>query len=262
MKKLILVIVVILLASIFLSADVDLYVKRMEKTAAFEMGGKKNPETVEIKEMWLGENSFVQHSKDVSLILDGKKEKIYIIIHPQKCYYEFTTDINREKLLEMIPPEAAKIISSIEITGAKVNIGGPKKQVANWNCEGGEMEMTIMVPAIGIMPKYKAKFWTTKDISFDYKKYSKAADEFFVNFILGIVKIGEDSKKELEKMEAVDGFQVAAEITLTIFGTEINIEMQVLEIEERAAPADAYSIPKGYTKKTFNFALGIQGHFM
>lgn len=262
MKKLILVIVVILLASLFLSADVDLYVKRVEKTAAFEIGGRKNPETVEIKEMWLGEKSFVQHSKEVSIILDGKKEKIYVIIHPQKCYYEFTTDINREKLLEMIPPEAAKIISSIEITDAKVNIGGPKKQIANWNCEGAEMEMTFMVPAIGIMPKYKIKFWMTKDIPFDYKKYTKAADEFFVNYILEIVNIDEESRKELEKMEAVDGFQVAAEITVTIFGSELKVEMQVLEIEEKPAPADAYSVPKGYTKKTLNLAYGIPGHFI
>jgi hypothetical protein len=260
MKKLILIIVVILLASLFLSADV--YVKRVEKMAPFEMGGKKNPETIEIKEMWLGENSFVQHSKTVSLILDGKKEKIYVIIHPQKCYYEFSTDINREKLLEMIPPEAAKIISSIEITDAKVTIGGPKKQVANWNCEESEMDMTFMVPAVGIMPKYKVKFWTTKDIPFDYKKYTKAADEFFVNYVLGIVNINEESRKELEKMETVDGFQVAAEITITILGSEIKMEMQVLELEERPAPADAYSVPDGYTKKTFSLDLGIQGHFM
>jgi hypothetical protein len=256
MKKLILVIVVILLASIFLSADV--YVKRMEKMAAFELMGTKNPETVEIKEMWLGENSFVQHSKTVSIILDGKKEKIYIIVHPQKIYFEFPTDINREKLLEMVPPEAAKIISTIEITGAKVNIGGPKKKIANWNCEKTELEMTFMVPAIGIMPKYKIRIWSTRDIPFDYKKYTKAADEFFVNHILGIVKIDEDSKKELEKMEVVDGFQVAADITVNIYGSEINIEMQVLEIEERPAPADAYSVPSGYTKQTFNIGLGIQ----
>ncbi len=226
------------------------------------MMGKSNPETVEIKEMWLGENRFVQHSKMLSIILDGDKEKIYFIVHPEKSYYEFATDINREKLLEMVPPKIAEVISSIEITDAKVNIGGPKKQVANWNCDGAEMEMTIMVPAAGIMPKYKIKFWTTKDVPFDYKKYSKAADEFFVNYILGIVNIDEDSKREMEKMGTIEGFQVAAEVTITIFGSEINIEMQVLEIEERPAPADAYSVPKGYTKKTLNLAYGIPGNFI
>ena len=123
------------------------------------------------------------------------------------------------------------------------------------------MEMTIMIPALGLMPKYKAKIWSTKDIPFDQRKYSKAADEFFVNYILGIVKIDEDSKKELEKMEAFDGFQVAGEVTLTLFGSEIKIESQVLEISEKPAPADAYSVPKGYTKKNLNLALGMPGHF-
>lgn len=262
MKKLILIIVVILLASLFLSADEDLYVKRMEKMSAFEIAGNKNPETVEIKEMWLGVNRFVQHSKMLSIILDGEKEKIYFIIHPQKIYFEFPTDIDREKLLEMVPPEWAKVISSIEIKDVKVNIGGAKKQVANWNCEASEFEMTIMVPAIGIMPKYKIKLWTTKDIPFDYKKYSKSADEFFVNYILGIVNIDEDSKREMEKMGTIEGFQVAAEIKVTLFGSEINIEMQVLEISEKPAPAGAYAVPEGYTRKSLNLALGIQGHFM
>ncbi len=256
MKKLILVIMVILLASLFLSADV--YVKRMEKMAAFELMGKKNPEAVEIKEMWLGERSFVQHSKDLSIILDGKKEKIYFIIHPEKSYYEFPTDINREKLLTMVPPDVAQAISTVEITGAKVSTGGAKKKIANWNCEEGEMEMTIMIPAMGIMPKYRIKFWTTKDIPFDIKKYTAAAEEFFVDYILGILNIDEESKKELEKMGTIEGFQVAAEITITLFGSDINMEMQVLEIDERPAPADAYSVPKDYTKKSLNFPLGVQ----
>ncbi len=261
MKKLILIIVVILLASLFLGAD-DLYVKRLEKTSAFEIAGNKNPEIVEIKEMWLGVNRFVQHSKMLSIILDGEKEMIYFIVHPEKSYYEFPTDIDREKLLEMVPPKIAEVISSTEIKDVKVNIGGGKKQVANWNCEASEFEMTIMVPAIGVMPKYKIKVWTTKDIPFDYKKYSKAADEFLVNFILGIVNIDEASKREMEKMGTIEGFQVAAEITFTLFGSEINVEMQVLEVAEKSAPADTYTVPEGYTKKNLNLALGIQGHFM
>ena len=257
MKKLILVIIVILLASIFLSADV--YVKRMEKMSAYEMMGKTNPETVEIKEIWMGENKFAQLSKGVSIILDNEQEKLYLIIHPEKVYFEFPTDLDREKLLAILPPKALEVVSSIEVTGVSVNIGGPKKKIANWNCDGAEMEMTIMVPAAGIMPKYKIKFWTTKDVSFDYKKYSKAAEEFFVKYILGIIKIDEASKKELEKMEAVDGFQVGTEVTVTIFGSVINVEMQVLEIEERPAPPGVYSVPKGYTKKTIDAALGIKG---
>ena len=260
MKKLILVIIVILLVSIFLSADV--YVKRMEKMSAFEMMGKTNPETVEIKEMWHGENRFAQLSKGLSIILDYEQEKLYLIIHPQKSYFEFPTNLDREKLLAMLPPKAVEFVSSIEITGASVNTGGPKKKIANWNCEGTEMEMTIMVPAAGIMPKYKIKFWTTKDVSFDYKKYSKAAEDFFVKYILGIINIDEASRKELEKMEAVEGFQVGAEVTVTIFGSVVNVEMQVLEIEERPAPPGVYSVPKDYTKMTIDAVLGIKGCLM
>ena len=107
--------------------------------------------------------------------------------------------------------------------------------------------------------KRKGHYTHPYKLPFDIKKYTAAAEEFFVNYILGILNIDEESKKELEKMEAVEGFQVAAEITITLFGSEINLEMQVLEIEERPAPAGTYSVPSDYTKKTLN--LDLSSHY-
>ena len=114
-----------------------------------------------------------------------------------------------------------------------------------------------MIPALNMMAKYKMKMWMTKDIPFDYKKYG-AIDEFFERYILGIVNIDEDSKKEMEKLEKFDGFQIAAEASVSMFGSEIKIVSQCLEVEERPAPPGIYSVPSGYTKKTFDFALGLQ----
>ena len=54
-------------------------------------------------------------------------------------------------------------------------------------------------------------------------------------------------------MDTVEGFQVAAEITVNIFGSEINVESQCLEVTEKPAPPGTYSVPKDYTKKTIKF---------
>lgn len=259
MKKLILIVILVLLLALFLSADV--YVKNMERTQAFELMGRKNPERVEIKEVWLGKNKFAQHGKLFSIIVNYEKEKLYIIVHNEKIYLEFPTEINREKLLELIlglSPEVAEAIESIKITDVKVNLGGPKKKVANWNCVGSELEMVFMIPALNIMPKYKIKFWTTKDLPFDYKTYSRGMDEFFERYILGMVNIDEDSRKELEKLDTVDGFQVAAEVTISILGSEIKVEAQTLELSEKPAPPGIYSVPRGYKKINLPQMMGLQ----
>ncbi|MDH5406829.1 MAG: hypothetical protein OEX80_09850, partial [Candidatus Aminicenantes bacterium] len=96
MKRLILALTLVLFVSPCLCADV--YVKTVQRTEAYEMMGKRHPENVEIVEMWLAKNKSAQIRKMLSIIVDNEKEKMYFIIHPQKIYYEFPTDIDRTKL--------------------------------------------------------------------------------------------------------------------------------------------------------------------
>jgi hypothetical protein len=251
MKKFALIVVVILLLALFLSADI--YMKNVERTKAFEMMGNRQQEKVEIKEQWLTKNKFAQFNKELNIIVDYDKEKMYIIMHKPKTYYEIPTDITKEQILALVPPKVADAIKSIQITGVKVDLSGETKRIANWNCSSTEFEMVLMIPALNMMPKFKMKTWTTKDLPSDYKKYTTVMEEFFVKYILGMLNIDENSKKEMEKMDTVEGFQVAAEVTINIFGTEINVESQCLEVTEKPAPPGTYSVPKGYTKKTLNF---------
>jgi len=260
MKKLILFVVLVLIFilffSLFLSADV--YVKVMERTEAYEMSAKKHPERVEIKEQWLAKDKFAVFSKELNIIVDYQKEKVYFIIHKPKKYYEFPTSIDMTKLRELIPPKAAEIISSIKISDVKVNLSGQKKKVANWNCEGIEFEMVIMIPALNIMPKFKMKLWATKDVPFDYKKYTGGMSEFYGKVLFRVLNVDENSKKELEKLDKIEEFQIASEVTVNMFGSEINVESQVLEVVEKPAPPGIYSAPKGYTKGNLGVDLGCE----
>ena len=254
MKKIILVIILILLFTLFLSADI--YVRNMELTKEFNLMGRKSPEKIEIKEMWLGLNKFAQLGKEISIIVNHDKEKLYFIVHKQKIYYELPTDINREELLNIISslsPKAAEVIKSIKITDVKMNLGGETKQIANWNCHSTEFEMVLMIPALNMMPKFRMRMWATKDLPYDYNKFSRAAEEFFVKYFLEMLDMDESSKNELEKMHPREDFQVATEVTIKIFGTEINVESQSLEVTEKPAPSGVYSPPAGYTKKALRF---------
>ena len=256
MKKIMWIVILILIFSLFLRADI--YMKNMVRTQAFEVMGNKQGENVEINEQWFAQGKFAQLGKEHSLIVDTDKEKLYFILHKQKIYFELPADFDRQELLKLIlglDPKVAEVIQSIKITDARVDIGSETKKIANWNCTSAELEMVFMVPALGLMPKLKMKMWTTNALPSDYSKYTKVGEEFFPRYILGMFDIDDNSKKELEKMNSIDGFQVASELTINIFGTEINVESQCLEVAEKSAPTGTYSIPKGYTKKTIKFPV-------
>jgi len=253
MKKLALIVIVILLVTLFLGADV--YTKSVERVKAFEVMGKKQKETMQMKEHWFGKNKYAEIGKDFNMIIDLDKEKMYFVLHNPKIYFEFPTDLEGDKLLEFITflsPKVAEAIKSIKITDAKVNLRNETKKIANWNCTASEFEMVLIIPAINMMPKFKIKMWMTNDLPKDYEKHAKMG-EFFIKSILGILNIDENSKKELDKLEAVDGFQIAAEVTVEIFGSRIDVESQSLEVTEKPAPSGTYSVPRGYTKKDIKF---------
>jgi hypothetical protein len=250
MKRIVLIVILVLVACTFLSADV--YVKNMKKTEAFEMMGKKVPENLRIEEQWLGKNRFAVFTEKLNIIADFEKEHVYFIIPKIKQYYRFSTNVDQAKLKELLPPKVYEIISSIQISGVKVNLNLEKKKVGNWDCNGSEFEMTIMIPQINLMPKIKVRMWTTREVPFDYKSYSEGMTEFFQRVFLGILNIDEGSRTELEKLAAVEGFQVYGEAIISIFGSEIREISQCLEVVEKPAPAGIYSVPADYTPGTLS----------
>lgn len=250
------IVILILIFSLFLKADI--YMKNMERTRSYEIMGNKRGENVEIKEQWFARGKYAQLGKEFSLIVDEDKEKMYFILHRDKIYFELPTDMDREEFRNFImglSPKAADVIQSINIRDAKVEIGRQTKKIANWNCTSAELEMVFMIPALGLMPKFKMTMWTTKDLPSGYEEYTKVGEEFLPKYILGMFDIDADSKKELEKMNGIDGFQVASELTINIFGTDINVESQCLEVTEKPAPAGTYSVPRGYIKKAIHFPI-------
>ena len=253
MKKLALIVILILFVSLFLGADI--YTKSVDRVKAFELMGKKQQETMQMKEQWFGKNKFAQIGKDINMIVDMDKEKIYFVLHDLKIYFEFPADLDGNKLLDLITflsPKVTEAIKSVKITDAKVNLRSETKKIANWNCTASEFEMVFMIPAINMMPKFKMKIWMTNDLPKDYEKHNEMG-EIFIQSILGVLDIDENSQKEMDKLDAVDGFQIAADITFEIFGTRIEVESQTLEVTEKPAPPGTYSVPRGYTKKDINF---------
>jgi len=224
MKKLMLIVSIVLMLAVFLKADV--YIKQKTNTGAF-MG---QPAKETIQETWLGKNRMATISTENTMILNLEAKKIYMVNHGNKTYLETDLPLDLTKLM----PEqmAAMMKGMMEGMTMSVQANGRTKQVANWNTSGYDVKMTIM----GM--EMKMTFWASKDVPFDWKKYSELYSEIYkAQFRLG--------EKFMEEFKKVQGFPVETEMD----AMGIKVTSTTVEISQKNPGPATYSVPAGYTKK-------------
>jgi hypothetical protein len=227
MKKFFALTALVLMAALSLSADI--YVK--QKTHVDGMMGQ--PATDVIQEQWITENAFASVSADQSIIMDMKKNLMYMIYHKSKTYVESTLPMDLTKLL---PAEYAAMAGMIMMT-ATVSPTTQTKKVGQWNCTGYDVTITMMG-----MPM-KMRLWATTDVPFDYNDFNA---KIWGNLLKGQMMLDDASVKEMMKIK---GFQIASEMSGEIMGMKFNTTTEVLEISKKNPPANVYTPPAGYTKK-------------
>jgi len=221
MKKIALIVTLVVLTTAFLCADV--YIKQLTKTGAFM--GQEAKEVV--NEIWLGNNKMATVSPDMSMIMDIAGKKIFLITHANKSYVETDLPLDMSKLL---PPQMAAMMDGMTLS---VQPNGQTKKVGNWNTKGYDFTISVM----GM--NMKMTMWASKDVPFDWKKYSDMSGELYKAMLKG----GESFMKEFEK---IDGYPVASEMNM--MGMGLNVEMTTVEISEKSPGAGVYSVPAGYNK--------------
>lgn len=232
MKKSILIITLVLLSVAFLSADV--YIK--QKTHSGSMMGQ--PARDIISEQWMGDNKFAQVSEGSKTVIDLAKNVLYIVNHGAKNYVEAKLPLDMSKIM---PEQMAGMMSAMKI-GVTINPNGQTKKIGEWNCTGydGKIEMTGMMAMTMTM-----KIWATTDVPFDWKNYSEKLLPSIMKAGSMRMPFGDDAIKEYKKIK---GYQVAMDMTMSVMGQEVKVNMEVLEITKKDAPAGTYAPPAGYAK--------------
>jgi hypothetical protein len=224
MKKLILIVTLVVISLALLRADV--YIKQKTSIGAF-MG---QPPKEVVQEHWLGKNKMAMISKDNSMILDIDAKKLYMVNHSNKSYVEASLPLDLTKLM---PEQVAKMMKGMT-EGMTINVqpNGQTKKVANWNANGYDVKITVMNMDM------KMVFWASKDVPFDWKKYSNLYSEFYkAQFRMG--------EKFLEEFKKVQGFPVETEVnTMGMKATTTTVE-----ISQKNPDSNTYSMPVGYAKK-------------
>ncbi|UCH98006.1 MAG: hypothetical protein JSV88_14450, partial [Candidatus Aminicenantes bacterium] len=225
MKKLILIVTVVVVSFALLQADV--YIKQKTKTGAF-MG---QPAKELIQETWLGTNKMASISDEMSMIVNLAEKKVYMVMHKSKNYVEAALPLDITKLMpEQMAPMIKQMMDGMTIS---VKPNGQTKKVLNWNAEGYDVNMKMMGMDM------KMTFWASKDVPFNWKKYS----DLYTEVYKAQFRVGE---KFMEEFKKIDGFPVLTEISM--MGMDINIKTMVEEITKKTPGPGVYSVPDGYKK--------------
>jgi Tfp pilus assembly major pilin PilA len=238
MKRFILVFLALSLLG--LGSYADIYIKSNNHTGEMEMMGQKTPAKDEISETWIGKDVMRTETKGKTFIITA--QKVTIINDAEKTYLEADLPIDFKKLL---PAEAEQMMGAMKVK-LTINPTTEKKQIGKWNCTGYDMTMATM------MGEMKGKIWASKDVPFDWKKIGA----LYKNMMAASSPI-----EGVEEYQKVEGYQIGMDMNASMMGANINVEVRVLEIAEKSAPANAYSVPAGY-KKVDKLSMGnmMGGH--
>lgn len=233
MKRVLLMSMIIMILFSFLNAEI--YIKTKSHTGAFEIMGQKKPERVEYSEQWIADTRMAHTRLQQTTVVDLDKNVVYIIYHEPKTYVETPLPLEMKKLM---PTEMLAMMSMWKVN-AKTTPSGETKKIKEWNCKGFNVDITM-----GMM-SMKIKTWATKDVAINWKNFT---EKLYPPLLQAILGQGMD-EETLNQYLVIEGFQVSSRITINIMNQEIKSTREVVEISEKPAPPDIFSVPAGYKKQ-------------
>jgi len=227
-------------------ANAELYMKQKRHTDET----KGQPAKDEITITWLGQDrGRMDHDQDKSTIVLLDKNVIISLDHTKMTYTEMPIGEWEKSIEESVNKEAKtdedkegakkalgflKGLKSLVKFETKVTETKETKRIKEWNCR------KYILKANMAMVKTTSEIWATEDIKVDPNLYRKIS-----NAMLAGLPGMQESLKEMEKIR---GVMVYSESTGSAMGTNVKSTEELLEIGDKAAPAGAYEIPKGYAK--------------
>jgi len=231
------------------AALADTFIKQAVHTDGFQMQGQNMQPRDDTVSMWLTENMARNDSKEGTIIILTDKDMIYMVDHEKKTYSEMLLsslgDMKKMMGLDKLSAEEAKMMEQqmqgmmamMQISGT-VTPTDETKKIKDYNCKKyiGDFKVGMM--------NSKTDYWVSKDVKLNYDAFKKLTLSGML-FMPGADKL-------LEEMSKMEGFVVYADGTINMMGTNVKTTIELLEIDEKDAPAGTYDIPEGYKKEDFN----------
>lgn len=235
MKQFLLIIMGVIVSFTLIRADI--YMKEVEHTDAYTIGGAKTPASDNQNEYWIKDKKIAFKSdRDKTFIFDLTEKQFHFINDKEKTYVEIST-----------PPDLSRVLSDqlaakydmYKETGTVTKTDRTQK-LQGKTCTGYEVKTWKDSGGIRFSER-SATVWATADVSFDLNVYYG-----MLRCIRALYNRDEVLLKNLDKIK---GCQMGMDLIIVRQGTEIKITHRIVELTQKKAPEDIFSVPKDYTKK-------------
>jgi len=184
------------------------------------------PQAGEFK-IWIAGDKLRRDEGDSSYILRLDRGKLYIVNHADKTYSELAVPGDLQKIAS---PPAEQL--RVQVTATKET-----KKIGNWNTRKYKVDLSN--PA-GL--HLDTTIWASQEVA-DYRAYNQLA--------ASLAALQPGAAEWSRKLEQIEGFPVVQEADVTMGGSHFKTREELVAVEKRDAPAEAYEIPSGYTARPF-----------
>lgn len=237
---------ILLLLSLLFSANAGLYMQHKRHTDPYSVMGTDVPardETVTTKVS--GNRARLDQGADTSVILNLDDNRLVFLDHKGKTYAE--TDFNEikngvEQAMQESGMDAeqmrqmASMMQGMMQVKASVTKTAENKKIKNWSCTKYLVDFSM---ATGTT---KSEMWTTTAIKISPEFYQKIRNSMMLN-MPGM----QESLKEFEKIQ---GVSVLSTSESNVMGSTVKQTEELMEMKEMNIPAETFSVPQGYKKKS------------
>jgi hypothetical protein len=173
--------------------------------------------------IWIGGDKLRREEGDTSYILRLDRGKLYIVNHAAKTYTELA-----------VPGDLPQ--TAVPGTELKVQVTATNetKKIGNWNARKYKVDLSN--PGLHL----DTTIWASRDIA-SYQAYGRLAAS-----LAALQPGGADWAR---KMEQIEGFPVLQEADVNMGGSRFRTREELVAVETRDAPAEAYEPPAGYTAR-------------
>lgn len=235
MKQFFLIIIGISVSLTLIRADI--YMKEVEHTDAYTIGGAKTPASESVNEYWIkGKKIAIKSGRDKTFIFDLTKKQFLFINDKEKTYVEISVPPDRTKIFS---DQLAARYEMYKETGT-VTRTGKTQELQGKTCTGYEVKTWSDSGGIRFGER-AAVVWASTDVPFDIAVYHG-----ILRCIRALYNRDDVLIKNLDKIK---GCQMGMDMTMVRQGSEIKVRHRILEMSQKEAPADAFSVPEDYTKK-------------
>ena len=235
MKRFLLIMIGVIVSYTLISADI--YMKEVEHRDAYTIGGATTPASDNENEYWIKDKKIVFKSdRDKTFIFDLTKKKFLFINDKEKTYVEISAPPDRSSIFS---DQLAAKYEMYKQTGTVTKTDRTQK-LQGKTCTGYEVKTWKDSGGIRFSES-SGMVWATADVSFDLNVYYG-----MLRCIRVFLNRDEVFLKNLDKIK---GCQMRMDLTTVSQGTEIKDTHRIVEMTQKKAPGDIFSVPGDYTKK-------------